>query len=205
MPGFLLCHRQLSRPEKHRKKDAGVQVVTLGQLRDDEYYKLVEDIKYIVSMSPCITQLEERCVPLDSLIHGFLEQVCNHERYLSESLQHDTEDTESDRAHKQVGGASCSNKGKHRVQKQARGRKRKDAGIRRQRSNEQSEDAEEDGFEDNENHSEGELETSEQSLCAIEPHEQYSCPFRKRNPTRFNIRDHHRCALRGFADLALLK
>lgn len=32
-----------------------------------------------------------------------------------------------------------------------------------------------------------------------------SCPFRKRNPTRFNVRNHGGCALASFADFALLK
>lgn len=33
----------------------------------------------------------------------------------------------------------------------------------------------------------------------------FSCPFRKRNPTRFNIRDHGTCALHSFEDFATLK
>lgn len=33
----------------------------------------------------------------------------------------------------------------------------------------------------------------------------WSCPFRKRNPMRFNVRDHGACALSRFADIALLK
>lgn len=32
-----------------------------------------------------------------------------------------------------------------------------------------------------------------------------SCPFRKRNPLRFNVRDRQNCALQGFADMARLK
>ncbi|KAK3356797.1 hypothetical protein B0T25DRAFT_537440 [Lasiosphaeria hispida] len=32
-----------------------------------------------------------------------------------------------------------------------------------------------------------------------------SCPFRKRNPTRFNVRDHQSCAVQSFPDMSLLK
>lgn len=31
------------------------------------------------------------------------------------------------------------------------------------------------------------------------------CPYRKRNPLRFNVRSHGSCALNSFADMALLK
>jgi hypothetical protein len=34
---------------------------------------------------------------------------------------------------------------------------------------------------------------------------QFSCPFRKRNPVKFNIRDHQSCALQPFPTLSLLK
>jgi len=33
----------------------------------------------------------------------------------------------------------------------------------------------------------------------------YACPFRKRNPLRFNVRDHSNCALGAFSDMANLK
>lgn len=33
----------------------------------------------------------------------------------------------------------------------------------------------------------------------------YSCPFRKRNPARFNIRDHESCALAPFGSILGLK
>lgn len=33
----------------------------------------------------------------------------------------------------------------------------------------------------------------------------FSCPYRKRNPLRFNVRDHRFCATLSFADMNLLK
>lgn len=33
----------------------------------------------------------------------------------------------------------------------------------------------------------------------------YSCPFRKRNPVRFNVRDHSNCALKPHADISQVK
>lgn len=32
-----------------------------------------------------------------------------------------------------------------------------------------------------------------------------SCPFRKRNPLRFNVRDYHNCAITEFPDITLVK
>jgi len=32
-----------------------------------------------------------------------------------------------------------------------------------------------------------------------------SCPYRKRNPLRFNVRDYHACATHSFANMAHLK
>jgi len=32
-----------------------------------------------------------------------------------------------------------------------------------------------------------------------------SCPFRKRNPVKFNVRDHQNCAVQSFPDLSQLK
>lgn len=33
----------------------------------------------------------------------------------------------------------------------------------------------------------------------------FTCPYRKRNPLRFNVREYGSCALNSFADMALLK
>jgi hypothetical protein len=33
----------------------------------------------------------------------------------------------------------------------------------------------------------------------------FSCPYRKRNPLRFNVRDHYVCATHSFADMSQLK
>ncbi|KAK1760094.1 hypothetical protein QBC47DRAFT_445 [Echria macrotheca] len=35
--------------------------------------------------------------------------------------------------------------------------------------------------------------------------QEFSCPFRKRNPTRFNVRDHQHCAVQSFPDICQLK
>jgi hypothetical protein len=32
-----------------------------------------------------------------------------------------------------------------------------------------------------------------------------SCPYRKRNPRRFNVRDHEECANRSYKDISMLK
>jgi hypothetical protein len=33
----------------------------------------------------------------------------------------------------------------------------------------------------------------------------FSCPFRKRNPLRFNVRDFQSCAVQSFPDIPQLK
>jgi hypothetical protein len=39
----------------------------------------------------------------------------------------------------------------------------------------------------------------------MEDNQNLSCPFRKRNPTRFNVRDYHICATRPFSNMSVLK
>jgi hypothetical protein len=39
----------------------------------------------------------------------------------------------------------------------------------------------------------------------IQTHLNLSCPYRKKNPSRFNVRDHQGCALSSFASYTLLK
>lgn len=196
----------LARPEKYRRKSLLIgndSIVQSGQ--EDDYNKLVEDIRYIVSMSPCITQLDERCVPMDYLIHGHLEQVCNYEKRPYHNAWSELCDLATKPARNERVSAKPPIDDGFRVQKHGRGRKTKGARTRRYNSNKQPEDSDDGDFEDDEDNSEGEGEPSDQSVCETDLQQQFSCTFRKRDPTRFNVRDHQRCALRGFKDLALLK
>jgi len=38
-----------------------------------------------------------------------------------------------------------------------------------------------------------------------QPYPKFGCPYRKRNPTRFNIRSHKLCAMRSYSSLSSLK
>lgn len=161
-------------------------------------------------MSPCAPNFEDSRVQLDSFIHGFLEQVFNHEDSTRQYSQDDVYDNSAARvltAQKESAGAkSSTSRNGYRVQKSSQSRKTKKARDDRQRSsNDQSEDPDDGEFGDDGGDSEEEGETVAKLVCGASAHQQLSCPYRKRNPTRFNVRDHHRCALRGFADLALLK
>jgi hypothetical protein len=54
--------------------------------------------------------------------------------------------------------------------------------------------------------SEWEMETLlDQSSAGLDDMASYSCPFRKRNPARFNIRDHETCARAPFDSIRGLK
>jgi hypothetical protein len=43
------------------------------------------------------------------------------------------------------------------------------------------------------------------NICTEERQRKFSCPYRKRNPFRFNVRDHPTCALTSFPDNSQLK
>lgn len=47
--------------------------------------------------------------------------------------------------------------------------------------------------------------SSKKTRSAASERLQISCPFRKRNPTRFNVRSHHSCALTSFPKLSELR
>lgn len=197
--------RDIARPEKFRKKVPMNRADSPAQIQDDHYHKLVEDVRYIVSMSPCITQLEERCVPLDSFIHGFLEQVCNYQAFPYRGSQEDLGDSRTTPAQYVCAGAKSSSGNTYRIQKPSRGQRRKNARDHGQRTNKHFEDPDDSTFEDDEGDSEDGSQAAEKLVSMTESRHQFGCPYRKRNPTRFNIRDREPCALRGFTDLALLK
>lgn len=168
---------------------------------DSEYENLVYSIQNLVLESSCVDDLEDRGVPVKLYIHQFLEKVCNHK---SASIEpHDfcppgltfPLDTCSPHA---GGGNSQVSLGDD-YQANGGNKKRKNGQKRAMGRDSDGNSPDDDGADG----SEGVSNTpKKQKTGNIE---ELSCPFRKRNPIRFNVRDHSQCALQFYADLARLK
>lgn len=174
---------------------------------DLAYDQLVESITNLVLESSCVGNVEERAVPVKHYVHNFLEQILNHPKpaakpqILSLPIQEHPmgendapcdagEPGHRGRGQSGNGGSSSANK-----------RKNKEApGSGRYRGNGDEDDL---GDSSGEGCSNNSQEDKKQKTGRDGG--KLSCPFRKRNPIRFNVRSHQSCALNGFADLALLK
>jgi hypothetical protein len=176
------------------------------EIDEAAYITLVENIKSLVIDSPCVDDLKDRGVPLESCIHLFLEQVCNHK---GSSFQRHTPPLPIRTLPIRV----C-NPGANVAKSQApRGVGRKGNGGNKKRKNCQNNGAGRGGRdkENNESYddagdgSEDDSEQPKRQKTGDEHDENLICPYRKRNPLRFNVRTHAQCALRSFKSLALLK
>lgn len=58
---------------------------------------------------------------------------------------------------------------------------------------------------DSEDSSQGTWSSKRRKMNNARTAKSLSCPFRKRNPSRFNIRDHIACANTSFTDLSQVK
>lgn len=161
-----------------------------------EYEELVESIRNLVMGSPCVDDLEDRGVPLDMHVHRFLEQVRNHQckviRSLSVPIQKCDPGTDVDHPRVSMGAGHQGHGGNKRKNGERSGPGRG-------------------GRETNENHPDGDgcdgVDSDPGNVKKQKTGDvgKLSCPFRKRNPTRFNVRSYDRCALGSFQTLALLK
>lgn len=172
---------------------------------DVAYDQLVESITNLVLESSCLGNIEERAVPVEYYVHSFLEQVASHQKPATA----DQTPCFPMRAHpmqinEAAGGAGevdrCGRRGQGGSR---RGNKRK--------SNDGSGHGDNDDY-DNENNlgDSGEEEQNDspqqsKKLKTGRGGRSFGCPFRKRNPTRFNIREHNSCAMGSFSNFALAK
>lgn len=159
-------------------------------------------------MSSSIDQLEERCVPIDLYTHEFLQQICNHRKVTThwsptESKNQETFVVQAGHSDSnQTGGPGNGNNLPGRS-----GKKRKNGEEHIPRKGKRDEDYEKAESDDNEDDSDGEPEDPKNPKSKKIAHENLSCPFRKRNPDRFKVRNRRfrTCAIDSFSNLTMLK
>lgn len=175
--------------------------------QDPTYDELVESITNLVLESSCVGTVEERGVPVKLYVHNLLEQILNHPKSPNEkhtlclpirSLQTPKNEEPGDAGQPGMGaGGQPGNGGSSGTNK----RKNDEVpGHARNRSYGDQDDFVDD-LEDLQSHNPQKVK----KLKTGKRGGNFSCPFRKRNPIRFNVRDHGNCALNSFADFALLK
>ncbi|ROV97369.1 hypothetical protein VMCG_06848 [Cytospora schulzeri] len=169
------------------------------------YEKLVANIKNLVIDSPCVDDLEDHGVPLELYIHRFLEQVCNHKdakvQSHAASLSIRTIPVQTCSPGANVGNSRIPTGVGHKGNGGHNKRKNGDnSGSGRGGRDPDKEKPYDDGGDDFEDDTERGKRQKTGNDDGVR-----SCPFRKRNPGRFNVRDYPQCALTSFTNLALLK
>lgn len=174
---------------------------------DSAYDELVEGITNLILESSCVGNVEDRGVPVKLYVHNLLERILNHPRSPSESqvlcfpirslpTQNNKGPVDAGEpgmhAHGQFGNGGSSGTNK---------RKSDGAPGHSRNSSYGDQDDFGDDLEELQNHSSQKAKKQKTGKRGSN----FSCPFRKRNPLRFNVRDHGSCALNPFADFALLK
>ncbi|KAG8162815.1 hypothetical protein KVR01_007293 [Diaporthe batatas] len=210
----LPCHdsREPISPESDDKtvslyEDSG------AESEDDEdsaYNTLVQSITCLVVGSPAVGNAEERGVPVELYVHSFLEQILSHSKPAAENqtpllpvynlpmhtLPRNTNDGPGNLSdwHTRADGQG-ENGGRRGGQKRPN-----------EEPHGQSRNGDDGGGNDPCDSSEDQSRTKKaKKLKTGRKSGLLSCPFRKRNPTRFNVRNHGGCALAGFPSLSLLK
>ncbi|KAI3398528.1 hypothetical protein diail_9052 [Diaporthe ilicicola] len=171
------------------------------------YDKLVASIKNLILESSCVDNLEDRSVPIERYVHGCLEKILNHPMPSAASqtlcLPIRIPHAESNKAPCDADGSDQHSRGQSSNGGSNGRNKRKSNGAPDTSCNRSGEDEGEFGDTQDENHVKDRQEAKK--LKTGKKDENLSCPFRKRNPIRFNVRAHELCALSSFASLALLK
>ncbi|KAJ0107774.1 hypothetical protein J7T55_000036 [Diaporthe amygdali] len=174
---------------------------------DFAYNELVESISNLILKSSCVDNPEDRNIPVELYIHNFLEQIMNHPRPSPEcqtlclpirSLPIQNNESHGDACesdmHIQDQGSNKDSTGR---------RKRKSDGAPGDSRKRSGKDEDDPGDIQEEKHSKDQQRIKKQKMGRKDVN--LSCPFRKRNPNRFNVRGHGNCALSSFGDFALLK
>lgn len=174
----------------------------LAEDSEVQYEQLVENIANLVIKSDLIGYLEDDCLPIIQYTHAYLENIQSHgdkmETYRRPSFQTTTfcaagDDSSPDMEVQDTPAEATTN------------RKRKqgaDGGNRRKRGDD---DDGHPGRNDREDLDDRDDWSGDKKRARIDECQKFPCPYRKRNPTRFNVRDHQSCALNTFGSMALLK
>ncbi|KAG6355482.1 hypothetical protein INS49_003444 [Diaporthe citri] len=167
-----------------------------------QYEQLVESIANLVVKSEWMGYLEDDCVPIVKYTHAYLENIRNHddEFYTTRSLPVsftspcvDGNDHGPKMGGQETPGATNAN----RKRKQGAGH-----GDRLRSGGDDDEHPNGNGPEDFDNPEDW---SGDKKRARVDDCQRFPCPYRKRNPIRFNVRKHRECALNTFASMALLK
>lgn len=167
----------------------------------------MEGITNLILESSCVGNVEERGVPIKLYVHNLLEQILNHPKSPSERqtlcLPIRNPHTPETEVPDDAGEPGMRARGQAGNGGNGGTNKRKNSGEPDHTRNRSYGDPDDSGddLEDPQGHNPQKVK----KLKTARKGGNFSCPFRKRNPIRFNVRDHGNCALNPFADFALLK
>lgn len=171
---------------------------------ETQYEQLVENIANLVVKSNWIGHVEDDCGPIVQCTHAYLENIRNNDDIfntggkLHVSCTSSSPCADGDGSGPNLGGQAASGAGNgNRKRKQGSGHSNNRGN--RDNDGETPNGNGADDFDDTEDWS-GDKKRARVDHCQKLP-----CPYRKRNPTRFNVRKHTQCALNSFASMALLK
>lgn len=194
-------------PPDHSYSDSEFAPVREGYTSQEEdteaqYERLVENIANLVVKCNWIGLVEDDCVPIVQYTHAYLENIRTHDDILDITGRlhvscttpcADGNDTDPNTGDQEASNGANGNR--KRKQGSGHGNRRK----KRDKDDQYSDGNGPDDFNDPEEWS------GDKKRARVDDRQKLPCPYRKRNPTRFNIRKHHQCALNTFTDMALLK
>lgn len=173
-----------------------------NRAEDEEvhYEQLVESITNLVLKSKWIWHAEDRCMPIVKFTHAYLENIRSHEDGLGFSgrVPMALASPHADNENPDIGSQEVPDLFN------ANGKREKGAGRGHHRKKDEGGD-EYPSRDDPDDFSDPENLSGDRKRVRIGDIEKFPCPYRKRHPTRFNIREYHQCALNTFATMALLK
>lgn len=192
---------QTSPPDSHFASPKDDDDLTEGDT-ETQYDHLVENITNLVLKSKYVGQLGDDLGALINFTHAYLENIRSHDDDLDITRKlpvlHNSPCTDGGDHGSKTGGQEASGvvdaNGK-RKQGAGHGRHRKRDDENDQRQNQDGPD----DFDDPEDWS------GDRKRARIDDCQRFPCPYRRRHPTRFNVREYHQCALNTFASMALLK
>lgn len=174
----------------------------LAEDSEAQYEQLVENIANLVVKSNLIGYLEDDCTPIIQCTHAYLENIQNHGDKMETNRRLSIQPTTFCAAGEDSGPDmevqdSPADANTNRKRKQGA-----DGGNRRKRGDGDDEHPSRNDPEDLDDRDDW---SGDKKRARIDDCQKFPCPYRKRNPTRFNVRDHQSCALNTFGSMALLK
>ncbi|KAI7782171.1 hypothetical protein LA080_013847 [Diaporthe eres] len=174
----------------------------LAEDSEVQYEQLVENIANLVVKSNLIEYLEDDCMPIIQYTHAYLENIQNHDDKMETNRRPSIPPTTFCAAGDDSGPfmeIQDTPAGSNTNRKRKQGA---DSGNSRKRGDGDGEHPSRNDPEDLDDRDDW---SGDKKRARIDDCQKFPCPYRKRNPTRFNVRKHPSCALNAFGSMALLK